>query len=419
MMSDQTRAPTLEDIRAAARRIDGAVVATDFDRSRTLSEMFGCEIWLKFENLQFTGAFKERGALNFLSQLSDEDRARGVIAMSAGNHAQGVAYHAHRLGIPATIVMPEGTPFVKIENTRRLGASVVVTGATLEDAAAAAHARAEADGMVFVHPYNDTAIVAGQGTVGLEMMEAGVDLDVLVVPVGGGGLISGIATAAKALNPDIEVIGVQSALAPAVFDRLKSSKTEARGDTIAEGIAVKAPGELTCAIIERLVDDVVLVDERALEGAISLLLEIEKTVVEGAGAAGLAAVASDPDRYAGKTVGLVLCGGNIDLRLLASVLTRQMARAGRLSELEIELQDRPGQLAKVANVIGAAGANIVEVSHQRTFSDLPAKGAILEVVIETRDRLHLVEAVTALEEAGFRLKVTTAGRQPARGTSGS
>lgn len=403
--------PSLDDIRAAADRIRGAVVETDFDASRTLSEMFGCNIWLKFENLQFTGAFKERGALNFLLQLNPEDRKRGVIAMSAGNHAQGVAYHAQRLDIPATIVMPEGTPFVKIENTRRLGATVVVTGATLEDAAAAAHQRAADQGLVFVHPYNDVDVVAGQGTVGLEMIESVSELDTLVVPIGGGGLISGIAIAAKAIRPDIEVIGVQSELAPAVHNRLKGASKVASGDTIAEGIAVKAPGELTCGIIERLVDDVVLVDERALENAIALLLEIEKTVVEGAGAAGLAAIASNPERFSGKRVGIVLCGGNIDLRLLASVLTRQMARAGRLSELEIELQDRPGQLAKVADVIGEAGANIVEVSHQRTFSDLPAKGAILEVVIETRDRLHLVETVSALEAAGFRLQVTSG--QPA------
>ncbi|MEL6298784.1 MAG: threonine ammonia-lyase [Pseudomonadota bacterium] len=404
---------TIADIRAAAARIAGQVRRTEMDRSETLSALHGAEIWLKFENLQFTGAFKERGALNRLLQLDDDARRRGVIAMSAGNHAQGVAYHAGRLGVPAKIVMPEGTPFVKIENTRRLGADVTVTGATLE--AAAAHARAlEADGgLTFLHPYDDADVIAGQGTIAIEMLEDVPDLDVLIVPIGGGGLIAGMATAAKAIKPGIEVVGVQAARCPSMFNALKAAAREVRSDTLAEGIAVNAPGALPLAIAKDVVDDVVLVSEAQLEASIAELLEIEKTLVEGAGAAGLAAIASDPGRYRGRKVGLVLCGGNIDLRLLASVLTRQMARAGRLAELAIDLQDRPGQLARVAETIGSAGANIVEVAHQRTFSDLPAKAALLEVVVETRDRSHLDDTVAALQRAGFTLSVTTAGDAPA------
>lgn len=406
----QKQTPGLADIEAAAERIAGAVCVTDFDQSRTLSDMTGCEIWLKFENLQFTGAFKERGALNKLLALCEEERGRGVIAMSAGNHAQGVAYHAKRLGIPAVIVMPEGTPFVKIENTRRLGAQVIVTGATLEDAAGFAHERAQRDGLIFIHPYDDPRIVAGQGTIALEMLDVVGDLDVLVIPIGGGGLISGIAAAAKARRPDITVIGVQAERVPAAYNMFHKTNLPVLPDTLAEGIAVKAPGELTMGMIKSLVDDIVLVDEPHLERAVASLIEIEKTVVEGAGAAGLAAVLSEPSRFLGRKVGLVLCGGNIDTRLLASVLTRELARAGRLAELLIELQDRPGQLARVAELIGEARANIVEVSHQRTFSDLPAKAALLEVVVETRDRAHLEETVRHLRGAGFVLTVSTAGK---------
>ncbi|MEM7777101.1 MAG: threonine ammonia-lyase [Pseudomonadota bacterium] len=406
----QPIAPTLADVEAAAKRISGAVAVTDCDYSRTLSAMTGAEIWLKFENLQFTSSFKERGALNRMLALSDKERVRGVIAMSAGNHAQGVAYHAARLGIPAVIVMPEGTPFVKIENTRRLGAQVVVTGTTLEDAAAAAHDRAKRDQLLFVHPYDDDRIIAGQGTIALEILDVVPDLDVLVVPIGGGGLISGIAIAAKAKRPDIQIIGVQAALVPAAYNRIKGTTLPMRADTLAEGIAVKAPAPRTLAIIRELVSDIVLVDEPTLERAVATLIEIEKTVVEGAGAAGLAAVLSEPARFVGQRVGLVLCGGNIDTRLLASVLTRELARVGRLAELIIDIQDRPGQLARVADVIGEAGANIVEVAHQRTFTDLPAKATILEVVIETRDRTHLDDTVRALRAAGFDLKVNTSDR---------
>ncbi|MBS0244394.1 MAG: threonine ammonia-lyase, partial [Proteobacteria bacterium] len=347
---------------------------------------------------------------NRLSALSAEERARGVIAMSAGNHAQGVAYNAKRLGIPATIVMPVGTPMVKIENTRRLGAEVVVEGATLEDAAAFAHAEATARGLTFIHPYDDPLVIAGQGTVGLEMLRSVPDLDTLVVPIGGGGLISGIAIAARHLKPDIRIIGVEATLYPSMFNAVKRANLPMRGDTLAEGIAVKSPGRITTEIVKALVDDIVLVDEPELEAAVSLLINIEKTVVEGAGAACLAAVAARPDLFAGRKVGLVLSGGNIDTRLLASVLTRELAREGRLSELAIDLVDRPGELARVANILGAAGANIVEVSHQRVFSDLPAKGALLEVVIETRDRAHLNETVARLKGAGLVVEVVTSTR---------
>ncbi len=400
-------AVSLADIEEAARVLEGSVVATDCDRSHTLSTMFGCEIWLKFENLQFTGSFKDRGALNRLSALSPEERAAGVIAMSAGNHAQGVAYHANRLGIPATIVMPQGTPFVKIENTRRHGAQVIVDGATLEESAACARDYCQQHGLTFIHPYDDPLIIAGQGTIALEMLDAVPDLEVLVVPIGGGGLISGIAVAAKAIKPDIEIIGVQAALYPSMYNRIRGTDLPMRGDTLAEGIAVKSPGVLTEALVRTHVDDIVLVSEREIERAVALLIEIEKTVAEGAGAAGLAAVASDPRRFQGRKVGLVLTGGNIDTRLLASVLTRELAREGRISELRVDLADKPGQLARLATLVGDAGANIIEVVHQRVFTDLPAKGTLLRMVIETRDRAHLEDTLTRIRAAGFSAEITS------------
>jgi len=394
----------LADIEQAFGVLRGAVLDTDLDQSRTLGEMLGCTIWLKFENLQFTASFKERGALNRLSALTEAERRRGVIAMSAGNHAQGVAYHATRLGIPSTIVMPIGTPMVKAENTRRHGAEVIMHGATLEEAGQFARARGEKNGSTFVHPYDDPLIIAGQGTIGLEMLKVVPALDTLVVPIGGGGLISGIATAAKAVKPSIRIIGVQARLYPSMYNVIKGTELPMRGDTLAEGIAVKAPGKLTTEIVRALVDDIVLVSESEIERAVSLLINIEKTVVEGAGAAGLAAVIAHRALFAGRTVGIVLCGGNIDTRLLASVLTRELAREGRLSQLTIDIVDRPGQLARVAALLGEVGANIVEVSHQRTFSDLPAKGTLLEVVIETRDRAHLEATVAALKAAGFEVE---------------
>ncbi len=393
------------DVARAADRLSGAIVNTDFDHSRTLSAMLGCEIWLKFENLQFTASFKERGALNKLLALTHSQRQAGVIAMSAGNHGQGVAYHARRLGIAATIVMPEGTPIVKVENTRSHGAEVVVTGATLEDAARFALEQADRRGLTFIHPFDDPLIIAGQGTIALEMLAAVPELDVLVVPVGGGGLISGISVAAKAIKPEIDIIGVEAALYPSMANQITGQNLPCRGDTLAEGIAVKSPGQLAETIVRALVSELVAVTEVDLERAVTLLMEIEKTVVEGAGAAGLAAVLADKSRFAGKKVGLVLAGGNIDTRLLAGVLTRELARGGRLSELEVDLSDRPGQLARLTAVISEAGANIIEVAHQRVFTETPAKSATARLVVETRDRQHLEQTVEQIRAAGMAVEI--------------
>jgi threonine dehydratase len=398
---------TLADVERAAAAIRGAVIETQCTRSRTLSEILGPEIWLKFENQQFTASFKERGALNRLLALDAGERARGVIAMSAGNHAQGVAYHAHRLGIPAAIVMPETTPTVKAENTRRLGATVILEGQTLEDAAAFARRHGEERRLLFIHPYDDPLVIAGQGTIAIEMLAAAPDLDILVVPIGGGGLASGLATAAKALRPQIEIIGAEAALYPSMYNKLKSAHLPVSGDTLAEGIAVKQPGRLTEPILRAHLDDVMLVSEAEIERALCLLLNIEKTVVEGAAAAGLAAVIANPNRFMGRKVGFVLTGGNIDARLLASVLTRELAREGRLSRLNIDIPDRPGELARVAAAIGSAGANIVEVYHQRIFTDLPARGTELNLVIETRDRAHLDTVLASLKDAGYEVVVKT------------
>ena len=390
---------TLRDIEAAAAVLDGFVKRTNFDRSRTLSDITGASTWLKFENLQFTATFKERGALNRLSALSADERQRGVIAASAGNHAQGVAYHAARLSIPAPIVVPIGTPTVKIENTRRHGATVIEGGTTLEEAARLATDHGREARLTYIHPYDDPIVIAGQGTIALEMLAAVPDLDVLLVPIGGGGLISGIAVAAKTLKPAIEIIGVQAVLYPSMFNLIKGQGLAMRGDTLAEGIAVKSPGRITSEIVRALVDDIVLVTEAQIEQALSLLITIEKTVTEGAGAAGLAAVLADPDRFKGRSIGLVLSGGNIDTRLLSGVLTRQLARDGRLTQLRFDIVDRPGQLAAVLAVLSKSGANIVEVSHQRIFTALPAKAVLLEVVIETRDRAHLAATIANLRAA--------------------
>ncbi len=400
---------TFADIQQAAVTVAGAVLNTDFDLSRTLGELIGAEVWLKFENLQFTASYKERGALNKLTSLLPHERACGVIAMSAGNHAQGVAYHARRLGIPATIVMPSGTPTVKIENTRGLGAKVILEGASFEDASAFAGRYGTEHGLTFIHPFDDPVVIAGQGTVALEMLDAVPSLDMLVVPIGGGGLISGMAIAAKAINPAIKIIGVEAQLYPSMLNAIKGSKLPIGGDTLAEGIAVTTPGRITRPIIEALVDDIVLVSESDLERAVALLITIEKTVVEGAGAAGLAAMIMDPRRYKDRRVGLVLCGGNIDTRLLASVLTRELAREGRLSRLAVDVPDRPGQLARISGVIGVEGANVVEVYHQRVFTDVPAKGTELNLVIETRDRAHLDAVVAALRTAGYAVVVKGGG----------
>ena len=379
---------SLGEIRAAAARIAGAVERTPCLKSRTLSALTGCELWLKFENLQFTASFKERGALNKLLTLTQAERRRGVIAMSAGNHAQGVAYHSARLGVRAVIVMPRGTPNNKVKSTQVHGAEVILEGDTLAEAAAHAHALAGREGLSFIHPYDDAAVIAGQGTVGLEMLEDVADLDVLVVPVGGGGLISGIAVAAKALRPEIHVLGVESKTWSAMHQRLNGLPVEVGGDTIAEGMAVRDVGELTLEICRRLVDEVLLVEEETIERAIVALIEIEKTVAEGAGAAGLAALLSEPRRFAGKRVGVPICGGNIDSRLLSAVLMRGLVRDGRLVRLRVRMTDVSGSLAKVAAMIGDAGGNIVEVQHQRVFGTASVKTPEVEFVVETRDREH-------------------------------
>lgn len=402
----------LSDVEAAAGRIAGAVARTWTTESLTLGRLLGCRVFLKFENQQFTASFKERGALNRLLALTAEQRARGIIAMSAGNHAQGVAYHAQRLGVPATIVMPRATPFVKVEHTEDFGAAVVLRGETLSEAYEHARALGEERGLVFVHPYDDPLIMAGQGTVGLELLEdAPCPLDVVVVPIGGGGLISGIATAVKGRAPGTQVIGVQTALYPAMRDVFLGVEGAAGtappwvGATIAEGIAVKQPGQLTRQVVRALVDDIVLVDEEALERAVVLLLNVEKTVVEGAGAAVLAALLTDPGRFRGRTVGLVLSGGNIDQRLLASVLLRDLVRTGRLARLRIALHDTVGSLAKVTALLAQAGGNVVDVAHQRVFSTLPAKDTSLEVAVETMDARRLHALVKTLRDEGYAVEV--------------
>ena len=396
---------SLADVEAAARAIEGAVVETPCLRSQTLSQLTGADVWLKFENLQFTAAYKERGALNKLLSLTAEERARGVIAASAGNHAQGLAYHARRLGIPATIVMPKFAPVVKVQQTEGHGAHVVLFGESFDEASAHSHELAAKRGLVYVPPFDDALVMAGQGTVGLEMLDAVPDLDTLIVPIGGGGLISGIATVAKARNAAIEVIGVQAELYPSMHALLRGETRICDGDTLAEGIAVKVPGKLTAQVVRALVDDILLVGERDLEHAVSLLLTIEKTVVEGAGAAGLAALLTNPRRFRGRKVGLVLCGGNIDTRLLANVLLRELARSGRLARLRIRLKDRPGQLFEVARIFDQQQVNILEVYHQRVFTNLPAKGLVTDIECETRDRDHLDRLVEALRAAGYDVRM--------------
>ena len=391
----------LADIQQAAERVHGQVLETPCVESRTLSQLTGTQLFLKMENLQFTASFKERGACNKLAQLSASERARGVVAMSAGNHAQGVAYHAQRLSLRAVIVMPRFTPGVKVERTRGFGAEVVLHGDTLEQARAHAFELAAAQNLTFVHPYDDEAIVAGQGTVGLEMLQAVPDLDVLVIAIGGGGLIGGIATAAKALKPGIEVVGVQTARFPAMFNAIKGTHHPQGTSTIAEGIAVGTPGRITEAIIRERVDDLLLVDEGDIEQAVLMLLEIEKTVVEGAGAAGLAALLKHPDRFAGRKVGLVLCGGNIEPLLLAAIIERGMVRAGRLARLRVGSRDVPGALARITAVVADAGANIDEVHHQRAFSSLSAQNVEIELVLQTRGHEHVTEVLEQLRAAGF------------------
>jgi threonine dehydratase len=393
--------PTIDDIRAAAERIKGAVIRTPMLVSRTLSEIIGAEVWLKFENLQFTAAYKERGALNKLLQLSPEERARGVIAASAGNHAQAVAYHARRLGIPATIVMPSNTPTVKVTQTAGHGATVVLYGDMFDDAYAHARELALEKGYVFVHPFDDPQIIAGAGTVALEMLEDAPDLDTIVVPIGGGGLLSGVSIATRAIKPDTELIGVEAELYPSMKCAIQGCHMPLGGDTLAEGIAVKQPGELTSRILKELVNDVVLVPERELERAVAMLVGIEKTVVEGAGAAGLAAMLADRERFRGKKVATLLCGGNIDTHLLANVLVRDLVRQGRIARLRVAAQDQPGALAAITRQVSEGGANIIEVEHSRIFTNLPAKDTVIEVECEARDPETIDDVVARLEAAGF------------------
>ena len=393
--------PTIDDIRAAATRIDGAVIRTPTLHSRTLSELTGAELWFKFENLQFTAAYKERGALNKLLQLTPEERARGVIAASAGNHAQAVAYHGKRLGIPVTIVMPKPTPIVKVTQTEGHGARVILIGERYDDADAHARELEAKEGMVFVHPFDDRDIAAGAGTVALEMLADAPGLEMLCVPIGGGGLISGMSIAAKAIDPKIEVIGVEAELYPSMKNVVEGGNGPIGGDTLAEGIAVKEPGELTRAIIKDLVSDILLVPERDIERAVALLVAIEKSVVEGAGAAGLAALLTHPERFAGRKVGVVLCGGNIDTHLLANVLVRDLVRCGRIARLRIEAQDRPGALAAITAKFHECGVNIIETNHHRIFTRLPAKDTVIEVECEARDAQAIDTLVERLEAAHF------------------
>ena len=396
--------PTIDDIRAAAERIKGAVVRTPMLVSRTLSEVIGAEVWLKFENLQFTAAYKERGALNKLLQLTPEERQRGVIAASAGNHAQAVAYHAKRLGIPAVIVMPATTPTVKVTQTAGHGAEVVLHGDMFDDAYAKARELTLEKGYVFVHPFDDPKIIAGAGTVAIEMLEAAPDLDTIVVPIGGGGLMSGVSIASRALKPDIELIGVEAELYPSMKCAIEDCHMPLGGDTLAEGIAVKQPGELTSRILREHGVNVALVSERDLERAVSMLVGIEKTVVEGAGAAGLAAMLADRERFRGKKVATILCGGNIDTHLLANVLVRDLVREGRIARLHVAAHDQPGALAAITAKVYEAGVNVIEINHSRIFTRLPAKDTMIEVECEARDPQSIDDVVARLEAAGFRVE---------------
>ncbi|MDQ6639805.1 MAG: threonine ammonia-lyase [Pseudomonadota bacterium] len=392
---------TIDDIRAAAARLAGEVSETPCLASRTLSKICGCEVFLKFENLQFTASFKERGALNKMAQLSAAERAKGVLAVSAGNHAQAVAYHAERMGIAAVIVMPRFASSVKVENTRGFGAEVVLEGDTFEDARVAGLKLAEERGYTVVHPFDDLAVIAGQGTVALEMLAQQPEIDTLVVAIGGGGLIAGMATAAKAIRPDLHVIGVQTERFPAAWNAIHDGQRESRQATIADGIGVKSPGALTLPVIRALVDDVVLVSEDDIEQAILMLLEIEKTVVEGAGAVGLAALMKEPARFAGKKVGLVLCGGNIEPLVLAEIIERGMVKSGRLVRLRVDVRDVPGALADVAALLARLGANIDEVQHQRAFTSLSVERVQIEVVVQTRGAAHVEAILAAMRAEGY------------------
>jgi threonine dehydratase len=392
-----------DDILAAKDRLQGHIERTPCRRSRTLSEITGADVWVKFENLQFTAAYKERGALNKLLQLTEAEKKRGVIAASAGNHSQGLAYHAARLGIPVTIVMPKATPFVKVQQTRAHGAEVVIDGEGYDEAYAFAMKLRDDRDLVFVHPFNDLDVMAGQGTVALEMLEDVPDLEILPIPIGGGGLIAGMATAAKHVKPDIKIVGLEPAMYPSFTARMRgvNAGVTSGGATIAEGIAVKQVGDLSYSVVRPLVDEVLLIEEPFFERAVALYCNVEKTVTEGAGAGSLAALLAFPEKFRGKRCGLVITGGNIDTRLLASVLTRELVREQRIVSLRIIGDDRPGLLGTVSAIIGRMGANIIEVAHNRLALDVPAKGAEFDILIETRDAQHTQEIMDALREAGY------------------
>ncbi|HMH65939.1 MAG TPA: threonine ammonia-lyase [Rhizomicrobium sp.] len=396
--------PTFLDIQNAQRAIAPALVRTPTRHSRTLSGIAGCEVWLKFENRQFTASFKERGALNRILALTENEKKRGVAAMSAGNHAQGVAYHAGRLGIPATIVMPVTTPFNKVKHTRDFGATVILHGESLVEADAEARRIAGEFGLTFIHPYDDPLVIAGQGTCAMEMLEDVPQLGALIVPVGGGGLISGCAIAARAMKPSIEVFGAQSELYPAMHDAMKGVTPPPAPpvQTIAEGIAVKRPGALTTAICKALVEDIFVVGEDTIEHALAMILEIEKTVIEGAAAAGFAALLAQGARFKDRHVGIIMSGGNIDMRLLSNVILRELTREGRIILLVLQIEDRPGQLADISRIIADAGGNVLEVSHNRMMAGIPAKSATLELVVEARDAEHAQEIRDRLAARGFR-----------------
>lgn len=399
-----SHAINIDDIRRAAARVEGHVLRTPQIVAPGLSALAGTTIIVKHENMQATASFKERGAVSKLLGLTDDERTRGVIAMSAGNHAQAVAYHAQRFSIPATIVMPVMTPLVKVENTRSHGANVILKGDTLIEAADEARALASRDDLVFVHPYDDALVMAGQGTIALEMLADDPDLDVLVVPIGGGGLCAGVAIAARGLRPGIEIIGVEAALYPSFDNIIRGLDRPIGGPTLAEGIAVKSVGEMTLPIIRDLVDDIILVDEAAIERGVYAFAAHHRSLAEGAGAAGLAGVLSSPERFAGKRVGLILCGGNIDVRLLSSVMVRELEREERIVSFRITTQDRPGLLGRLATRLGELEANILEVSHGRLFLDVPAKGVSVDVTIETRDKAHTLAIMAALTGDGMEPK---------------
>ncbi len=401
MTAFELRLPTLDDVRAAAKTIEGAVMRTPFLPAPRLSALTGAEVWVKYENLQVTNAFKERGALTKLLSLTPEERAAGVIAMSAGNHAQAVAYHATRLRIPSTIVMPVTTPHVKVTATRGFGAHVVLSGETVAEAEIEAARLAERDHLTFVHPYDDFDVIRGQGTVALEMVADVPELDVIVTPVGGGGLAGGIAIAAKGVKPRIEVVGVETRLYPSMWAELRDLPVHAGGTTLAEGIAVKRAGRMTLELARRLMDDLILVEESDIERAVNLYLTLQKTMAEGAAGAGLAALLAAPERFRSRKVGLILTGGNIDPRILSSIMVRELAREEKIVGIRMIIPDRPGVLGEITTVLGRMGGNVLEVEHHRTMLKVPAKGATLDVVFETRDGAHAQEIIAALEALDY------------------